>query len=248
MMRGTGRWRNWVRFFQLLFSINCWQFFPPSQENERDVHLCPGDRLRNFSVSSAYKILQGSLDDFCSSLWKVIWKLQVTERVRFFVWKIKHGRLTTNEWKFIRGLGDPYCQHCNCSVESIHHILRDCPLASVVWFHLVEESFMSRFFSEDLEHWISFKLGGDIGHGSDCDWGFIWASMCHLLWIWRNKNVHEPNFSRPFKAWDMVEQSVRNYSWKVPDSGWVCLNSDGASRNEEGIAGCGGLIRNSEGK
>ncbi|MCI31187.1 ribonuclease H, partial [Trifolium medium] len=36
-------------------------------------------------------------------------------------------------------------------------------------------------------------------------------------------------------------------SWQQPEEGWICLNTDGASRGDT-IAGCGGLFRNSNGQ
>ncbi|MCI38672.1 putative ribonuclease H protein, partial [Trifolium medium] len=36
-------------------------------------------------------------------------------------------------------------------------------------------------------------------------------------------------------------------SWKPPPHGWVRLNTDGACR-DDGLIGCGGIIRGSEGE
>jgi ribonuclease HI len=41
-----------------------------------------------------------------------------------------------------------------------------------------------------------------------------------------------------------VEVSI---AWQCPEDGWLSLNTDGASRGEV-IAGCGGLLRNSNGQ
>lgn len=89
-------------------------------------------------MSSAYQMLQGFYDREGSAQWKIIWKLAVPEWIRCFSWQISHGRLMTNEWKFRRGLGDPYCTFCSTLVESALHILRDCPVASQVWHHLIQ--------------------------------------------------------------------------------------------------------------
>ncbi|MCI51897.1 putative non-LTR retroelement reverse transcriptase, partial [Trifolium medium] len=36
--------------------------------------------------------------------------------------------------------------------------------------------------------------------------------------------------------------------WKRPPEGWVKLNCDGSRNNRVGIAGCGGLLRVSDGR
>jgi len=36
--------------------------------------------------------------------------------------------------------------------------------------------------------------------------------------------------------------------WKRPQEGWVKLNCDGAYKDSPGLAGCGGLFRNSDGR
>ena len=42
-------------------------------------------------------------------------------------------------------------------------------------------------------------------------------------------------------------QVVKRISWEKPEVGWFRLNSDGSSLGNLGLAGSGGLIRNSEG-
>lgn len=38
-----------------------------------------------------------------------------------------HGRLLTNMRNHRLGLGAPFCPHCEGIVESMLHVLRDCP-------------------------------------------------------------------------------------------------------------------------
>lgn len=44
----------------------------------------------------------------------------------------------------------------------------------------------------------------------------------------------------------MTPKAVRWIGWKSPEEGWVKVNTDGTSK-AEGIAGCGGLIRDHRG-
>lgn len=160
---------------------------PPHPDNGSDVPLWPGDRMGEFSISSAYQMLQGIFGQDCIAQWKHIWNLEVPERIRCFAWQISHGRLVTNDWKFRRGLGDPYCHYCSSAVGSVLHVLRDCPLASQVWSHLVKYDQRSSFFLCDLSQWVSFNLSVNIGRFSDLVWASVWITTCYKLWFWRNK-------------------------------------------------------------
>jgi ribonuclease HI len=98
------------------------------------------------------------------------------------------------------------------------------------------------------------------------DWSSIWATACHMIWTWRNKEKYDDNFIRPIKQAEVVRQRISSYGladrimdkvyhgqqaivqvgWTPPDAGWVCLNVDGACRND--VIGCGGVIRGSDGE
>lgn len=75
------------------------------------------------------------------------------------------------------------------------------------------------------------------------------------------------NFVRPTRPWEVVRHYMESYiaatkihdvaspvskkwvdvRWLPPPLGWIGLNTDGASKMEEGMAGCGGLMRNADG-
>lgn len=74
-------------------------------------------------------------------------------------------------------------------------------------------------------------------------------------------------YSRPYQPWKVVSNSMSNYKnavvrdileahreymdvevrWEAPSPGWVSLNTDGASKSNGGVAGCGGLCRDCTG-
>ena len=89
---------------------------------------------------------------------------------------------------------------------------------------------------------------------------------CWHIWMWRNKTIFEDEFQRPndpiFKILKTVED-MEKYTkhplnihrsntvfigWKSPQDGWIKLNCDGAYKDSLGLAGCGGLFWNSEGR
>lgn len=86
-----------------------------------------------FTITSTLKIIRGELDLGAVANWNFVWKLQVPQRIRFFLWLALHNRLMTNVNRFIRKLSDdPRCLACGEVEESVEHILRKCPTATMV--------------------------------------------------------------------------------------------------------------------
>lgn len=106
---------------------------PLDSSSDSDTRLWPGYNLGNFTVSSAYSLLDGSVAGDESVRWKQIWQLKVPERVRSFMWLVAHNKLLTNLQKAQMGIGDSFCVHCGNILDSIIHALRDCDLARSLW-------------------------------------------------------------------------------------------------------------------
>lgn len=136
---------------------------PPRQHGGVDVRLWPGNKLGEFLISSAYAMLQGFTEMDIQKEWKKIWRLKVPERIRCFVWQFKHDRLFTNYHRSKWGIGDSFCPVCYVCIETTLHILRDCPVASSIWMHLVPKEFRNGFLCGDLQYWIHYNLLSHMG-------------------------------------------------------------------------------------
>lgn len=101
--------------------------------------------------------------------------------------------------------GPPSCKFYENEIETTLHVLRDCPLAKVVWSNILNVQLRDRFFVEDLESWIGLNLDGSMR------WSSMWATACYFLWFWRNKEVHEASFTRPRFPWQIITKSVDDY-------------------------------------
>jgi ribonuclease HI len=164
-------------------------------------------------------------------------------------------------------IGVPWCSHCVDIVEDTLHVLRDCPLAKSVWCNLLTSNGRSTFFTGTIKDWVLLNLHQNLGKNMDRDWSCVWATCCYFLWTWRNREAHDDSRLRPYRPWSFILEWVDHYrradvnditssitrlgavdiAWQSPEDGWICLNTDGASKSGE-IAGCGGLLRNSHGQ
>ncbi|KAK2459136.1 TMV resistance protein N [Trifolium repens] len=239
----------------------------PSADNGKDLFFWPSEKHGGFTVSSAYEMLMEHEPCAEENIWKRIWNLQVPERVKCFIWLLKHGRLLTNFRKSRMHLGPPFCSFCGDVIETELHVLRDCAQCMNVWLVVVNNSVRERFFNLSFQQWIVSNLNGEFhGEGVE-DWSSFWAQACHSLWYWRNKENHVDNFFRPSepiqfikkrtndyrlackadRVIHLVPKTVRQVKWLPPVDGWVALNTDGAGKDEENH-GCGGLIRGRSGE
>jgi ribonuclease HI len=239
---------------------------PPSNNAGADGQVCKGNAIGCFSIAEMYYALCDFDLHTIDPVWHQIWRLKVPERVRAFIWMVKHDRLLTNERKHRMGLGSDLCDFCRDCTETTIHVLRDCKLVQNLWISLVDVSLRYQFFTCDLNDWIAINVGNKGRKSSYDDWSCTWAMACHMVWTWRNKEKYDANFIRPIKQTEVIRQRITCYGladriidnvsqfqqaiiqigWTPPGSGWVCLNVDGACR--DGVIGCGGVIRGSVGE
>jgi ribonuclease HI len=265
---GTWNVNKFNAFVPKIFMSKIQAILPPQIDQGSDMHIWPGESGGNYMVADGYNRLAGISDHEEDHKWRKVWKLASTQRIRVFVWHILHNRLLTNDRLASWHLKEPYCDYCGQMEESLLHVLRDCPLASLVWRHLVEVNHWSTFFLYTREQWFELNLRTHIGRNKEVKWDAIWATTCYYLWQWRNQRVHDTRIQDPYKPWEIIMNSVTYYMssmdshrslhnnlsmvnkdvrWYPPKHGWVCLNTDGASKSQTTNAGCGGLLRDEDG-
>jgi len=93
-----------------------------------------------FTVSSAYALItrddapKVNNESFYNRLWRVI----APERVKTFLWMVSNQVIMTNAERYRRHLGDSaVCPVCKGGIETILHVLRDCPAMSGIWLRIV---------------------------------------------------------------------------------------------------------------
>uniref|UniRef100_A0A803QC15 Reverse transcriptase zinc-binding domain-containing protein n=1 Tax=Cannabis sativa TaxID=3483 RepID=A0A803QC15_CANSA len=130
-----GEWipRSVHRWFvpSVASSLNLVRRLPRSQE---DLLVWKDATNGLFSPRVAYKsIIKGRWGE-SDQIWNRIWKLQITERLKMFLWKLCRDIIPFgNRLQRIFG-NDTRCVICGDADDSAQHLFFKCPLAKAVWF------------------------------------------------------------------------------------------------------------------
>ena len=88
-----------------------------------------------------------------------MWHVVAPKRVRVFLLLVGKQAIMTNAERYRRHLsGTDVCQVCKRGIETILHVLRDCPAMSGIWERLVPAVKMYSFFSKPLLEWLYENL------------------------------------------------------------------------------------------
>jgi hypothetical protein len=109
------------------------QSIPVSATNQADILIWRGTTKGTFSVRSAYHIqkekemkdkVESSMRLRKNTIWDKIWKLQITQAEKFFLWRACHECLPTrdNLW-YKKIINDPSCPICMRETETTFHAL-----------------------------------------------------------------------------------------------------------------------------
>jgi len=192
--------------------------------------------------------------------WTRLWKLKAPQRLKMFAWLILQDRLMTN-WNISRrGLTDnPLCTVCDSAYEDIDHVLRMCPKAKDIWRFFARLNLGKRGYDADFRSWFLANLT-DMQQDETRLTKYL--VILWYIWKWRNgaclgRTNYIPlhKFHYLMEKCDKVLQALHknarecNYNvvarseilirWQSPPTGWMSLNTDGASKGNPGKAGVG---------
>ena len=209
-----------------------------------------------FTVKSAHDLI--THDDtprpYMGEFFRGMWHVVALERVRIFLWLVGQQAIMTNAERYRRHLsGTDVCQVCKGEIETILHVLRDCPAMSGIWERLVPAVKRYSFFSKPLLEWLYENLREN-GVGRGVLWSTSFALAIWWGWKWRCCNVFGENrlwrdrvgFLRNLSKEVMVANDIergrgnmRNRTeilvrWTTPLEGWMKMNTDGASYGTRG--------------
>ena len=150
-------------------------------------------------------------------------------------------------------------------VESVIHVLRDCPIATRIWLSVSPSPRNASFFSMTTWDWVLHNINNCNVSSNGVEWSLIFGVSLWLIWQWRNRFVFENQImpldsalSNIHSRCQEINQTTSSCSelslekssthhlihWKPPDMGIVKLNTDGSCFPQTLKAGAGGLFRN----
>ncbi|CAL9224108.1 unnamed protein product, partial [Arabidopsis halleri] len=201
-----------------------------------------------------------------------IWKLNITPKIRHFLWKCLSGAIATTTQLITRTIpADPVCQRCCKEDETINHILFTCPFAKAVWRHVhgTGQHYLSDYLEDNMR---SLLLRATISSFSQSQrllpfwivWR-LWRSRNDFLFrkITRTPQSEATKGTNEATEWldANINSEVDNNStsprttpsdkcsrWSPPPIGWLKCNFDSGYKQGQSFTNTGWVIRNSDGK
>ncbi|KAM6582866.1 hypothetical protein CsatB_009868 [Cannabis sativa] len=239
---------------------------PLPSHSETDHWYWYKDRMGNYSVKTAYHLLQqlkgNSGTNHQSEFWKALWNLQLPPKVKDFLWRVCSNCLPTKVQLRIKHVNiDTTCPLCNSFPETSIHLFTSCSFAQSCWrkaFGSVRGSIEGTFtawFDYGLTHWPN----DDIIQISMLCWA-LWKTRNDLIWNKISPSVDKVISSAKLnlEQWKSAQNmSLRPLSfpndsegieqWTKPSHTQLKVNVDGATFAQQNHFGYGFIARDHDG-
>ena len=164
----------------------------------------------------------------CSSLsqqvWKVLWSLNISHKVKMFIWKGLTGAVPVKEliWRRVK-VGDPICTMCGEEVETLEHMLLKCSKVKDIWKLAPIHWDGSEHRSDKFKEWWTVVSEARCRIQGKAHIGLT----AYILWqIWKNRN------NKVFNNKDMDPTTIVNKTYNA----WCEMQQgklgNGALRNQ----------------
>ena len=222
-----------------------------------------------YTVKSGYKFLASEEfnnwsprhSDRNSELWKLIWGLDVPNKVQNFVWRSGKDAIPVKaNLKRRKILNEGTCDQCGQEEESVLHAIWECLKLNPIWDAIPELSFPQVRSFNDIKELLLYV-------SNVCNKVELMVAIMWNIWFRRNQ-FRVSNKDHPIsQVIPASQQALLNYqrssniqrtqrinlppnrvAWNLPPDGCVKINFDGATFNDVNKAGLGVVIRDSFGQ
>ncbi|KAA3465354.1 reverse transcriptase [Gossypium australe] len=113
-----------------------------AKEPDEDVMAWSGEPSGEFTVQSAYKLLQHNeinpkaypLQTVYKKFYKKLWTLNLPSKIKITAWRISWNYLSTRVNMHHRRMSNiQVCPRCRTGAEDTSHLFRECPVSLAVW-------------------------------------------------------------------------------------------------------------------
>lgn len=187
----TRTWdQNVLQQHFLSFEVSSIKAIPLCWTDQEDWLIWLGCKDGNYSVKTGYQLLceyetlgaASSSDSSKQTLfWKCVWKLQIPNKIKVFLWRVCSNALPTLEnLKRRKILEDAKCKACPAAEEDALHAIWSCEKLRHIWFPCF--SWVQTEHSQiiDVQELISLV-------GQQIDKLKLFAVMVWFIWNHRNK-------------------------------------------------------------
>ncbi|GLT93612.1 hypothetical protein SLE2022_113960 [Rubroshorea leprosula] len=238
----------------------------PRYSSESDHFCWGGESDGSFSSASAFHMLTVKVSS--QQKWKWIWKTPTIPKIQIFLWLLFHGRVKTLDYLCSLGITqESTCSLCKTELESIDHLFRSCSVTKSVLEHFLPDTIsndqMGIPFSEWLQnHCRNLTPSSLFNIPRACVFTFlIWVIWNHRNCImYRQDSLNTQHLlhcsvNKIVEFWSSINHLSANstriprlFSWTPPPPNWIKINTDGSVMGNPGPAGCGGILRDSQGQ
>jgi hypothetical protein len=104
-----------------------------------------------YSVKWGYQMqFQGSIE---SNFWTVIWQVWAPSRYKIFTWFMLQNQVWPMGWLLLQEwLNQYFCPLYFCSLETIFHLLIECPFTRIMWVRISDWVSLSCLHPQNWKH------------------------------------------------------------------------------------------------
>ncbi|XP_057249396.1 uncharacterized protein LOC130590838 [Beta vulgaris subsp. vulgaris] len=262
MMAGSSTWN--IDLITRVFNerdTKCILALPLSEQSKEDVITWAFTKDGVYSVKTAYMLgKMFNLDGFHEA-WVKLWKVEVSPKVRLFLWRLCTGTLPTRALLHYRHMLEHNCCSWCGEEETVSHALFLCPRVTDLWSESGCEQLIDGVAQKSMQEVVaSWATSAEKLHRRA-------MLLAWHIWMERNakvfNNAHTANpillarVQRAIEEHDKYAKRIYGLQsrggvesakiWKAPLRGVVKLNCD-ASLACEGWVGLGVVARDSDGK
>ncbi|CAN1760045.1 Putative ribonuclease H protein At1g65750 [Linum perenne] len=214
---------------------------PPCSDAGADLPIWGLEANGQYSVSSGY-LIACEIDDDSDNRWKEIWRWEGPQRIRHFLWLAAQNKLLTNEERCRRHLAtSDECGGCNSAIESVIHVVRDCPVAKEIWYELLGVNSNHEFFQIAESDWWEKYI-------ADKSWASIFGITTWTLWKIRNERIFEGKAQTKASIVARCKFWMRLVATSFQEARNLRQSITTQRRITRGGAAAGGCMRNEEGR